>query len=162
MWHYIMAPREKEAHQGPDTLGRRVHGSTIVVRSVWQGGIFAVAAVVVHRLVQAVGLDSQERVELTPTVIAVWASREGSVKGQSSLVQDEVDVRGGCAGRVVDRTCATVSVDRMRCLDQLDVETSAERLKVRDDQVVRDHVRLGEEFGELSEPKCGQNRHDVG
>lgn len=72
-----------------------------------------------------------------------------------------MDICGG-RSRYVRVGGVAGSIERCWSVDDLDVETSAKGLKMRDNQVMGNHMCGGQKRGELGETHGGDNGHDVG
>lgn len=115
---------------------------------IWRFLKVAVASLVIFRQGRHLLLLAEERVKLAPTVQAPRvALRQAPSQWDCPLVEDKVHVLGPPTGGQVPRP---VGGERLRRLDNLDVETGPEGGQVGDGKVVGAGVGgVGEELGEL-------------
>jgi len=93
--------------------------NTIGDASVGQDGVFAVATVVVHGLVELGALHLEECRQVTPAVIANTTLWEAAVERECALVENEVDVGGRATYdlSVLERKKDHIMLTYLQCRD---------------------------------------------
>lgn len=89
-----------------------------------------IAAVVIHRCRERAVLNAQESVQLAPAISPVPACGEAGAQWDCTLVDDEMNIIRCRPGEVGIGGCSSVCGHGFRRLDDFNVETSSERLKV--------------------------------
>lgn len=122
-----------------------------------------IAAVVVHRCRKRAVLNSQESTQLTPTVSSVPTCREAGAQWECALVDDEMNVVRRRPREIRISGCSSVCGNGMWRLDNFNVKTGSERLKVRNNHLlICWWTGCRKELCELGQTESCQDRGNVG
>lgn len=95
-----------------------------------------VAAVVVHCCCKRAILNTQESIQLAPTISPVPTCCDAGAKWECTLVNNEMNIVRWRPRKVGIRRCCSICRDGMWCFDDFNIKAASERLKVGNDQLL--------------------------